>query len=189
MNIEIYTDGSATTSNLPGGYGWVFCIDGVKYLEGNGYMPKATNNDAEMQAAIAGLSAVLAYRIRDCNVHEEFNVTLLSDSQITLNWANGTYRFKQEAKMEKFNQLKELMRRLNAKTQWVRGHSGNEHNERCDKLANWGRKQIPIDTVVKVVKPGNKRIVKCVEDTIFVNHKGVIKVVDFHKGIVYPYIE
>lgn len=149
MRIEVFTDGSATTANNPGGYGWVLIVGGNKYSEGNGHMEKATNNDAEMEAAIQGL--VAAYKLVSSDLISEvddYEVILCSDSQITLNWANGTYRFKQEAKYAKFEILKKLMAKLNAQTRWVRGHSGNEWNERCDELANLGRLKLGPNDII-----------------------------------------
>ena len=57
MNLEIYTDGSASLNDRPGGYGWVIVTNGEKHSEGSGYMPVASNNDAELEAAIQGLYA------------------------------------------------------------------------------------------------------------------------------------
>lgn len=151
MKIEIYSDGSATIATKPGGYGFVICFDGVKVDEGFGHMEKATNNDAELEAAIQGLAKVLKMRIDGqipIGTHEVF---LVSDSQIVLGWASGAQRFKQQHKIAKYNQLMHVVRKLNAKTRWVQGHSGDEHNERCDKLANKGRKMYdePKEVVAK----------------------------------------
>ncbi len=140
MKIEVYSDGSATIASKPGGYGYVVVFDGVKATEGSGYMPLASNNDAELEAAIQGLAKVLKMRIDGeipIGTHE---ITLVSDSQIVLGWVTGAYRFKQKAKMHKFEQLQYLVRKLNVKTRWVEGHTGDEHNERCDTLANIARK-------------------------------------------------
>jgi len=140
MKIEVYSDGSATIATKPGGYGFVICFDGQKVDEGYGHIVNATNNDAELEAAIQGLAKVLKMRIEGqipIGTHEVF---LVSDSQIILGWADGTSRFKQQHKIAKYHQLQHVMKKLNAKTRWVQGHSGDEHNERCDKLANMGRK-------------------------------------------------
>lgn len=145
MKIEVYADGSATIASKPGGYGWVIVQDGVKVQEGSGRIENATNNDAELEAAIMGLAIALKLVTnkdtgeRESAAHS-LEVTLVSDSQIILGWANGRNRFKQKDKIKKFNALKHLMKRLDAKTRWVEGHSGDEHNERCDKLAGWARK-------------------------------------------------
>lgn len=151
MEILVYSDGSATTKDKPGGWGYVLVFDGQKVEEGFGHIPLATNNDAELEAAIQGLAKVLKMRIDGqipIGTHEIF---LVSDSQIVLNWADGTARFKQQSKIAKYNQLMHVMKKLNAKTRWVRGHSGDEHNERCDKLANQGRKlhEEPKEVVAK----------------------------------------
>lgn len=141
MKIDVYTDGSATVATKPGGYGYVIVIDGVKHSEGSGAMPLASNNDAELEAAIQGLKAVLMLRIKDpAKYGQNTDVTLVSDSEIVLGWANGTYRFKQKNKMEKYQALKSLVSRLYVGTRWVEGHTGDEHNERCDELANIARK-------------------------------------------------
>lgn len=136
MQIEVWADGSGTTKATPAGYGFVVTQDGSKIYEGKGYLPFGTNNDAELQAAIAGLESL--------SLHSELtfeNVTLVSDSQIILKWASGENEFKQLDKMEKYVKLQELMRTYNVRTRWVKGHAGNEFNERCDRLANAGRLQ------------------------------------------------
>lgn len=140
MLVEIYSDGSATTKDKPGGWGYVIVFDGHKVDEGFGYVPFGTNNDLELEAAIQGLAKVLKMRINGQIPIGNHEITLVSDSQIVLNWANGTSRFKQQHKIAKYHQLQHVIKKLNAKTRWVQGHSGDEHNERCDKLANKGRK-------------------------------------------------
>lgn len=143
MNVEVYTDGSATTKDKPGGFGWVLVVDGIKHSEGSGWMANATNNDAELRAAIMGLGNALKMlsTIPAHPIPEKPEVTLVSDSQIVLGWTNGTYRFKQSAKAEEYVKLMHLVKALKVKTRWVEGHAGHEHNERCDKLARDERRK------------------------------------------------
>lgn len=185
MLIEIYTDGSATVAAKPGGYGWVLVIDGVKHSEGNGHMHRATNNDAEMEAAIQGMAAVVRLLTSMPNVTSE--VHLRSDSQIVLNWANGTSAFKQSAKVNKYDQLRSLYLRLRAQTKWVRGHSGHEHNERCDVLANLGRHKLTPQDEIKKPTKRIKKIEKRSEEVILVNYKNSLKLVDFSNNIIENY--
>jgi ribonuclease HI len=145
MRIEIYTDGSATVKTKPGGYGWVIVIDGKFHSEGSGSIPNATNNDAELEAAIIGLAN--AYRMLQEPQPPELlgrpfptEVTLVSDSQIVLGWVNGTYRFKQITKNNKYESLMRLKKSMNVQTRWVEGHTGDQWNERCDKLAGIQRR-------------------------------------------------
>lgn len=152
MKIEVYSDGSATVATKPGGYGWVIVFDGQKVKEGNGHLPLATNNDAELEGALQGLAVVLKMRIEGQIPIGAHEVTLVSDSQIVLGWVDGTYRFKQRNKRHKYDQLMHVCRKLNVKTRWVEGHTGDTHNERCDKLANEGRKMYD-EPKEKLAKP------------------------------------
>jgi ribonuclease HI len=186
VKIEAYSDGSATVATKPGGYGYVIVIDGQKVTEGNGHMPNATNNDAELEGAIQGLARVLKMRIDGEIPIGDHEIWLVSDSQITLNWANGTARFKQRNKIKKFEQLQYLVRKLNVKTRHVDGHTGDEHNERCDKLANMGRKKQEKDDAKQEAKKGTAIGTKN-GGTLCIWYKGVLKVVDFDAGIVENY--
>ena len=136
MKVEVYSDGSGTTAKTPAGYGYVVVVDGVTRYEGSGHLETGTNNDAELQGAIEGLDS-LHYHF---DPEEKIEVWLVSDSEIILGWADGTRAFRQEEKIIKYQQLRNLMAQFNAKTRWVPGHTGEEHNERCDKLANAARK-------------------------------------------------
>lgn len=149
MKIEVYTDGSATTKDKPGGYGWVIIIDGQFHSEGSGSIPNATNNDAELEAAIIGLGN--AYKVAP----KGGPVELVSDSEIILKWVNGTNRFKQASKMHKYEALKRLHKMMCIHTRWVQGHSGDQWNERCDKLAGAAR-----DLAMGVVRKPRKNKVK-----------------------------
>ena len=140
MKIEVYSDGSGMTKATPAGYGFVVCRDGIKVYEGSGHIPFGTNNDAELQGAIEGLDSLNTYFIYN-NIRLLEEVTLVSDSQIILNWASGRNAFKQEEKMDKYLKLRLLMGQFNAKTRWVKGHNGDVNQERCDKLANAARKK------------------------------------------------
>lgn len=178
MKIEIYADGSATVATKPGGFGWVLVLDGIKHSEGFGHLELATNNDAELQAAIEGLIAV--FKLISSQKLQKPEVTLVSDSQIILNWASGTHRFKQTNKIKKYQALRALVDKMSVKTRWVEGHSGDEHNERCDKLANMGRKKQEKEEEIKgISKIGIKK------DGVFsIWYKGILKIIDLSANIV-----
>jgi ribonuclease HI len=113
------------------GYGF----DGQKHSEGSGYSPNATNNDMELEAAIQGLTAVNnyieehAYEPDFSNRKIQYSTTLVSDSQLVLGWASGKYAFRQQDKIDKFKQLQLLVRLMDVQTRWVKGHTGDEHND------------------------------------------------------------
>lgn len=142
MLIEVYTDGSATTADKPGGYGYVVCVNGIKVHEGSGHLLKATNNTAEVTAAIRGLTYVATTDIPGCQPDDGSTgtrIVLISDSQLTLRWATGEYRCKQWHLIPLVIELRKIFIKLNAETRWVKGHNGDEHNERCDVLAGEAR--------------------------------------------------
>jgi ribonuclease HI len=188
LKIDVYSDGSATTNDKPGGYGWVMTIDGIKHSEGNGHMERASNNDAELEAAIQGLRAAFLYITARSTFPEELHVTLVSDSQLVLGWASGLYKFKQQDKLEKYGQLQGLVQKMRVKTRWVEGHSGDEHNERCDRLANEARlgasKQA--DKIEAIIQGntliGNKKL-----GVVCLWYKNTLKVLDLENNIVEDY--
>lgn len=180
MRLDVFTDGSATISTKPGGYGYVLVYNDNKVDEGFGHMEKATNNDAELEAAIQGLAAAMKFALS--NGLNKPEVTLVSDSQIILNWASGAHKFKQQAKMAKYNALRALVDRMGVKTRWVQGHSGDEHNERCDKLANMGRKNQEKEER-KIANPQTKIGTKK-DGVISFWYKGTLKVIDLSANIV-----
>jgi ribonuclease HI len=188
MIIEVYSDGSAQTKDKPGGWASVILIDGQVHLELAGHLEQATNNDSELIAAIKGLDYVLEYLASfQGSFPLEVEVTLLSDSQIVLNWANGTYRFKQADKLPLYDHLRRLVKKLSVKTQWIRGHSGNTWNERCDKLANDARKGIPIKSLDKSTPKTDTRIGTKKTGVVSLWYSGLLKIIDFENGIIENY--
>lgn len=140
MKIEVYADGSGNTFNSDGGYGWRLVVDGTLHSEGSGYLPSATNNVAEITAAIEGLKAAANYLssngVQSQGPHQ---VELVSDSQLVLGYANGAYRCKALHLTQLYIQLRKVYGDVKASTRWVKGHNGDEHNEGCDRLAKAAR--------------------------------------------------
>ena len=134
--VTIYTDGGCINNPGPGGYG-VVLLYGSHRRELSGGFRRTTNNRMEIMAAIAGLSTL----------KESCQVVLHSDSQYLVNaieqgWAarwreNGWMRSKKEMALnpDLWERLLELCGKHRVKFKWVRGHAGNEENERCDELA------------------------------------------------------
>jgi ribonuclease HI len=135
-SVTIYTDGACIGNPGPGGYGVVLLHQGDRQELSAGYR-LTTNNRMEMMAAIAALEALSNPSV----------VTLYSDSQYLINamekgWAkkwqaNGWNRnAKEMAKNpDLWERLLKLCQEHKVKFIWVRGHSGNTENEKCDRLA------------------------------------------------------
>lgn len=135
--IIIYTDGACINNPGPGGYG-VVIKNGKKTEELSGGYRMTTNNRMELMACIVGLSAL----------KKPLSVILFSDSKyvvdgISKGWAkrwqsNGWMRTKTEPAVnpDLWEQLLKLCGKHDVRFQWVKGHAGNEGNERCDELAS-----------------------------------------------------
>jgi ribonuclease HI len=135
--IIIYTDGGCINNPGTGGYG-VVIRKGKKVKELSGGYHFTTNNRMELMACIAGLSAL----------KKPSSVIIYSDSQyvvfgISKGWAK-TWKLniwmrsatKHAKNPDLWNQLLELCDKHDVRFQWVKGHAGNEGNERCDGLAS-----------------------------------------------------
>ncbi|MBY0452896.1 MAG: ribonuclease HI [Bdellovibrionaceae bacterium] len=119
--LQIYTDGSQK-----GQWGsWAFVVTqrGRIIHEASGRVRKADNNRMEFQAAIEALSYLKA-GAKAC-VH--------SDSRVLIEAVQSTEDrpFASEDQLERLDGL--LVDRQVAWT-WVKAHSGNRFNERCDEL-------------------------------------------------------
>lgn len=186
MFVEVYTDGSASVNGKPGGYGWVIVVDGEKHSEGSGYMPVASNNDAELEAAINGLYA--AKNLLEEKTPNNSTITLVSDSQLILGWVTGKYSFRQEEKINKFKELKLLASLLNLKTRWVEGHNGDLYNERCDRLANQARLNGQSKKEkIKAMLEGRSIIGRKKTGIVCVWYKDKLKVIDLEQNIIEDY--
>lgn len=135
-NITIYTDGACLGNPGPGGYGAVFLYGQVR-REMSGGFRRTTNNRMEIMAAIVGMEAL----------KEKCQVTLYSDSQylvkaIAEGWArrwraNRWMRNKTDRAVnpDLWAKLLKLCETHEVEFKWVRGHSSNAENIRCDELA------------------------------------------------------
>lgn len=134
--VTIYTDGSCFGNPGPGGYAAILsCRGHVKELCGN--KKETTNNQMELTAVITALEALK----KPCSV------TLFSDSKyivdaINKNWIsnwikNGwtTSTGSVVANQSMWVRLIHLLHVHDVKFIWVKGHSGEDMNEKCDKLA------------------------------------------------------
>jgi ribonuclease HI len=135
---SIYTDGACQGNPGPGGWGVVVCYQDDAIHEIGGGDAATTNNRMEMQAAIAALKF-----FHDANSQD--SITLYTDSEYLKNgitqWIRGWKQkgWKTSTGKPVLNQdLWETLDKLNSRQihwEYVRGHAGNIHNERCDKIA------------------------------------------------------
>ena len=138
--VEIWTDGACSGNPGPGGWGAILRFgDSAKELSGG--EPLTTNNRMELLAAISALEALK----RPCGVD------LHTDSQYlrqgVTGWIHGWKRNGWRTADKKPVKNEDLWRRLDEAAarheiewRWVKGHAGEELNERADELARLGMK-------------------------------------------------
>ena len=140
--VTIYTDGAARGNpDGPGGYGAVLqFIDskGVLHeMELSAGYKKTTNNRMELMAAIAGLEALTKPCEVDLHSDSKYLVDAFNqhwiDSWIKKGWKRG--KNEPVKNIDLWKRLLKAMEPHKVTYIWVKGHAGQEINERCDKLA------------------------------------------------------
>ena len=120
--ILVYADGSCLGNPGPGGWGVVIVgRDGTREYSGSD--PQTTNNRMEMTAAIEGLRHLPAGA----------RVLLRSDSQYLIKSIN--FGWKRNANVDLWKDLDVEIARRRVRFEWVRGHAGDQLNDRADRLA------------------------------------------------------
>jgi ribonuclease HI len=119
------TDGGADPN--PGSAGWGVVLKyGEHTKELYGGMEYATNNQAEIMAAVAALRALKMA----CEVE------VISDSQYLVNTMSKGW--KRSKNLDLWQQLDEAAKPHRVTWTWVRGHNGHTDNERAHQLAERG---------------------------------------------------
>jgi len=139
--VQIYTDGACSGNPGPGGWGAILMY-GKKEKELSGGELSTTNNRMELISVISALEAL----------KEPCEVELFTDSQYVANainkgwlesWKNKGWKRKggEVKNLDLWIKLVTLLETHKVTFQWVKGHSDNEYNNRCDELAVAERKK------------------------------------------------
>lgn len=135
--ITIYTDGACSGNPGPGGWGAIL-FSGDRMKEISGGEENTTNQRMELTAVVEALRALKV---------SGWDVVVYSDSAYIVNafsqdwigrWQrNGWKNSKKEdvANQDLWKFLLTLMSKNQVRIEKVKGHSGDQWNERCDELA------------------------------------------------------
>lgn len=137
--VLLYTDGGCSPNPGPGGWAFLLVRDG-QVQERFGGDPQTTNNRMELTAVIRGLEAC----------EEGAQIELFADSEYVLKgltewmpkWKSADWtrkvsgRRKPVLNIDLWKRLDELASARAVTCTWVKGHSGDPRNERCDELVN-----------------------------------------------------
>ena len=134
--VELYTDGACSGNPGKGGYCAILIYKAQEKIVSGG-AEETTNNRMELVAVIEGLKAL----------KEKCCVNLYSDSEYVVNavnnkwlegWIKNGWRSasKKEVKnVDLWQALIPLIDKHKVNFIKVKGHSDNEYNNRCDKIA------------------------------------------------------
>lgn len=131
--VTISTDGSVITrghrkSKDQGPGGWAFIVHGSDQ-EAFGSAPSATNNQMELRAVIEAIR----------NTPSDRSIRIRTDSQYVHDAIEKRSVIKRNQDM--WREYEEVLDGRPIRIIWVKGHSGDEYNERADKLANKSARQ------------------------------------------------
>ena len=140
--VTIYTDGAARGNpDGPGGYGAV-----LQFIDSKGVLhekelsagyKKTTNNRMELMAAIVALEELTKPCEVDLHSDSKYLVDAFNqhwiDSWIKKGWKRG--KNEPVKNIDLWKRLLMAKQRHKVRFIWVKGHAGEEINERCDKLA------------------------------------------------------
>ncbi|HEY9844644.1 MAG TPA: ribonuclease HI [Candidatus Caenarcaniphilales bacterium] len=135
---SLYTDGACSGNPGPGGWGVVVYFQDSSTYELGGAAVQTTNNRMELQAAIAALEFVAASG-------QQEPIILYTDSEYVKNgitkwmisWKRKGWKTSQGKPVlnQDLWQILDQLRSQPVEWRYVRGHTGNPGNERCDAIA------------------------------------------------------
>ena len=133
--LKIWTDGSCLGNPGPGGWAFV-ATDGKNVAERCGGDKDTTNNRMELMAVIRALTA--AHRHKSVEIHTDSQYVKNGMTTWMQNWKKKNWRTadkKPVKNQDLWQKLDELAANIEIHWVWVKGHAGEEFNERCDELA------------------------------------------------------
>ena len=137
MDYKIYTDGSCLGNPGAGGYAAIIIDENNSVEEIFGSAPHTTNNRMELTAAIMALKKITAEDFAELFTDSSYLKNAFTQGWLA-NWKrNGWKNANKEPVLNKdlWLKLDKLIENRRIKFNWVKGHAGNDFNERCDKLA------------------------------------------------------
>jgi ribonuclease HI len=140
--IRIYTDGACSGNPGPGGFGWILLFQDRK-IEHAESEADTTNNRMELSA----VNSALQYFDENKKSTKKYNIEIHTDSNLIVqavnqkwleSWASKGWK-KADKEPVKNRELWEALlfyiNKYTVKFIWLKGHAGDEYNERCDTLA------------------------------------------------------
>ncbi len=131
--IVIYTDGASRGNPGPGGYGAILMWSGKMKEMGEAFR-KTTNNRMELLAVIKALSA-LKTKTLPVHIYTDSKYVVESVEKKWLdNWIKTNFKGGKKNK-DLWLAYHTIASHFSIQFHWVKGHSDNVYNNRCDMIA------------------------------------------------------
>ncbi len=140
-SILIFTDGACTGNPGPGGWGSIVSLPDGSIHELGGGVRDTTNNRMELAATIRALALLEPTEPCTINLYTDSTYVIRGITQWIWGWRSRGWKSaegKDVANRELWEELSRQVTRLKPSTiewKYVRGHTGNPGNERCDQIA------------------------------------------------------
>ncbi|MFN5055391.1 MAG: ribonuclease HI [Bacteroidota bacterium] len=131
--LTIYTDGAARGNPGRGGYGAILMWKNESKEISAGFI-HTTNNRMELLSVIAALESL---------TRKELDIEIYSDSKYVVqavnegwleNWMRTDFKGGKKNR-DLWTRFHQLYKQHHIKFIWVKGHTSNPYNQRCDELA------------------------------------------------------
>jgi ribonuclease HI len=139
--LKIFTDGGCSGNPGPGGWAYVMVVktfQGEKVIDEKwGAEKNTTNNRMELMAVISARKALKNSGPRRAVVCTDSQYVQKGITEWIKNWKKNSWRTSDKKPVKNqdlWEELDALAGKLPLGWEWVRGHAGNEYNERCDRM-------------------------------------------------------
>lgn len=130
---KAWVDGSFNVHNGLAGYG-VYLIIGGESLEMSGSVTRFDNSSRNIVGEVtAAITAIKRAIDEGCS-----KITVFYDYAGIENWATGAWKRNKQLTKDYYEEANDLMKSIDVTFQHVKAHSGDENNNRADKLAKLG---------------------------------------------------
>lgn len=144
--VQIYTDGACSGNPGAGGWGAILIYKGIEKVISGGEA-NTTNNRMELTGVISALNQLKEPCMVQLYTDSAYIVNALSEGWLN-NWKESGWRTadKKEVKnVDLWQMLLSLLEKHKVTFNKVKGHSDNEYNNRCDKLATMQRDKFSLN--------------------------------------------
>ena len=134
--VTLYTDGACSGNPGAGGYGAILEYKGVERVVSGGEK-ETTNNKMELKAVIEGLKALKEPCIVKVYTDSAYIEMAFNDNRLEF-WQNNNWKTASKSQVKNVELWQELLlltKKHKVEFIKVKGHSDNEKNNRCDKIA------------------------------------------------------